>query len=249
MTASRSGHARPFGGAPVAPTRGELAYEVIRKAIIAGEFGPGARLRLGELTKRYGFGAGVLREALPRLVAEGFLESQAQLGFRVVELTASGLLHLTEVRLLVEAAALSQAIRHGDAAWEAEIVSSAYLLDKATVFSTSDALSPEWLSAHSRFHGALLAACPNDYLRELSRNLRDRGEIFRAWGRGASMHRDVAAEHRAIAEAVLARDEESAVSHLESHIRATASAYLENGDSRTPPLNGDAPLSSDEAEE
>lgn len=231
MSAARRGPARPVGRGTGAPTGGELAYEVIRKAIIAGEFEPGTRLRLVELTKRYGFAAGVLREALPRLVAEGFLESQAQLGFRVVELTASDLLHLTEVRLLIEAEALRQAIRHGDAAWEAEIVSSAYLLDKATVPATSEALTPDWLSAHSRFHAALLAASPNDHLRGLSRNLRDRGEIFRAWGRGASMHRDVAAEHRAITEAVLARDEEVAVARLEDHIRITASAYLALADS------------------
>lgn len=227
MNTARNENARTLDGASVVPTRGELAYEVIREAIIAGEFEPGTRLRLGELTKRYGFAAGVLREALPRLVAEGFLESQAQLGFRVVELTASDLVHLTEVRLLIEAEALRQAIRHGDSAWEAGIVSSAYLLEKATTASTADALAPEWLSAHSRFHAALLAACPNDHLRELSNHLRDRGEIFRAWGRGADTHRDVAAEHRAIADAVLARDEAAAVSQLESHIRLTASVYLE----------------------
>lgn len=232
MSVARSDNARSGDQGSAIPTRGELAYEVIREAIIAGEFEPGMRLRLGELTKRYGFAAGVLREALPRLVAEGFLESQAQLGFRVVELTPTDLIHLTEVRLLIEAEALRQAIRHGDSAWEASIVSSAYLLEKATTASTADALAPEWLTAHSRFHAALLAACPNTHLRELSNHLRDRGEIFRAWGRGAGTHRDVAAEHRAIADAVLARDEDEAVAQLESHIRLTASVYLESDRSR-----------------
>lgn len=210
-------------------TGGELAYEVIRQAIIMGELSPGQRLRLGELADRFGYGAGVLREALPRLVAEGFVESRAQLGYRVVELSPAHLADLTEVRLLIEVAALRQSIEHGDDAWEAEIVASRYLLDKLEPPHAGRA-DPRWLAAHSRFHSALVAACPNEYLREMSSSLRDRGEIFRAWDRPGATPRDIVGEHRRLSEAVLAHDVEDAVARLREHIATMASLFLSSPD-------------------
>lgn len=212
-----------------APTNTELAYEVIRTAIIGGELEPARRLRLGELVERYGFGAGVLREALPRLVAEGFVESRAQLGFRVVALSPAELRDLTEARLLVETEALRRSICEGDEHWEAEIVASLYLLDRIRAPRAGRA-DPAWLEAHRRFHAALLAACPNAYLRDLAVSMRDRGEIFRAWDQSGGAARDIAVEHRALGEAVLARDVDLAVRRLGDHISETASVFLAAAD-------------------
>ncbi|MGV9710880.1 GntR family transcriptional regulator [Gordonia sp. NPDC003424] len=212
-----------------AQTNSDLAYEIVRSAIVRGEFAPGERLRLAELSQRFDFSTGVLREALPRLVAEGFVESRAQLGFRVVELDPTELAHLTEFRLLVELEALRQSVTHGDSEWEAEVVGAHYLLSKAPM-TVDGHPSPEWARIHLRFHSALVAACPNPYLRDESTSLRDRGEMFRAWSQPASwLGRDVAEEHRLICEAAVAHDTDLAVDRLRAHIATTTRRLLTPG--------------------
>lgn len=228
---------QPAAERKLAVAGSELAYEQLRSLIVIGELEPGQRLRIADLSARFGFGASVLREALPRLVAEGFVESRAQMGFRVIELTAEDLVNLTEVRLLTESEALRQAIRDGDDEWEASIVASLYLLEKIDIPDLGRP-APEWLQAHDRFHASLLGACPNTYLKNLAMKLRDRGEVFRAWQRPGSAGRDVGDEHRKIMEAVLARDADLAVERLDSHINTTMSRFLECSEANGIPSEG-----------
>lgn len=206
-------------------TNSDLAYEVIRAALIAGDLEPGRKLRLIELSQRFEFSAGVLREALPRLVAEGFVESRPQSGFRVRSLSTDDLVHLTEFRLLIELEAFRQSVTAGDDNWEADVVGAAYRLKKAPV--TPSGPSAEWAQAHSRFHQVLVQACPNPYLRAESMALRDRGEMFRAWSQPASWnHRDLADEHQMICDAAVDHDTDLAVERLRAHITTTTEHLL-----------------------
>src|ERR1700752_2890235 len=51
----------------------QVAWQRIRDDIICGKLRPNARLRIGKLRDLYGIGASPLREALSRLVPDGFV--------------------------------------------------------------------------------------------------------------------------------------------------------------------------------
>jgi DNA-binding GntR family transcriptional regulator len=70
------------------------------------------------------------------------------------------------------------------------------------------------------------------------RGLRDCSELYQFWfyGRSRDPERDIAAEHREIAERTLARDQDGAAAALTDHIERTTTrlvAYLEPGRPQT----------------
>ena len=210
------------------PTLSEAAARRLRQDILGGGLPPASRLRLRDLSARYGLGATPLREALARLAAEGFVVLEGQKGFSVPPVTRAHLLDVTRSRQIVEPEALTLAMQAGGAAWEDEIVTALSLLRHE--IGRRDAASEAWLDAyearHHRFHRALIAACPLPSLLRFCEELYLQKTRYRRlmetahqdWGR-------LQAVHEALAEAVLARREE-APALLAAHIGATAEIVL-----------------------
>lgn len=237
-------------------TRTEQVYGSMRADILSGRLEPGARLPFAELTERYGASMGALREALHRLAEQGLVTNEPQLGFRVQSLSVDDLRDLTTARCEIEGLALRYAIAHGDLAWESEIVAAFYALERTPMTAGDDttagvepsseaapaasgsgfvaddggALAEEWTAAHARFHAALYAACPNQRIRATATALRDASELYRHWSAQSKNPRDTNAEHKSLADAVLARDTERAVSLLEQHLRHTARLLIDRAD-------------------
>ncbi len=212
-------------------TRTEQVYAQLRSDILNGHLRPGARLPFSELSERYGGSMSAIREGLQRLVEQGLVVSEPQLGFRVVSLSVEDLVDLTVARCEIEGLALRFAVQHGDLAWESEIVAALYSLEHTPLDPTEPFLLEDWIAAHQRFHEALIAACPNHRLRTIASTLRDAAELYRHWSRqaeGSTSARDVDDEHRRIVDAVLARDADEAVRLLEQHLRTTAEMLITN---------------------
>lgn len=123
---------------------------------------------------------------------------------------------------MLAAGSLSTTFRHGTDGWEAEIVSSCFLLNKLAAPKQDDALSvkQEWGKRHKRYHDALVATCRSPW------SLHYRSELFDQARRyhwltmiHSRLHRRN--EHLEIRDAVLARDSDLACSLLEQHIRTT----------------------------
>jgi DNA-binding GntR family transcriptional regulator len=209
-------------------TRGEQVYVQLRADILSGRVLPGTKLRFAELTERYDCSTSVVREGLSRLAEQGLVQSEPQHGFRVTPLSDADLEDLTTARCELEGLVLRMSIEHGNIAWESELVAAHHSLDRTSMESDGDpaVMTEEWTVAHSRFHQALLAACPNQRLRTMALSLRDAAELYRRWSRpiGHDDHRDVQAEHRALVEAALRGDANEAVRLLEEHLRRTTGA-------------------------
>ena len=214
----------------IAPaTAVEAATQKLRDDIVAGVLPPEARLRLRDLTARFGFGATPLREALSRLAAEGFVVFEGQKGFSVPPVTRVHLLDITRSRQFVEPEALRQAMGEGGAAWEDEIVTSLSLLKREVERRTD---GEAWLdiyeAKHHRFHRALIAACPLVSLRAFCDELYMQTTRYRRLMKSATPDWPrLAAAHDALAECVLARDEAAATEALRRHIGTTATKVLE----------------------
>jgi len=220
--------------ATAAPTRTEQVYARMRADILAGHWTPGAKLPFAELVARYGGSTSVIREGLTRLVEQGLVQAEPQHGFRVMPLSISDLVDLTTARCELEGLVLRLSIEAGDLEWESAIVAAQHTLERTPMTAgagaddDSGALSDEWRAAHARFHNALIAGCPNVRLRTMAASLRDAAELYRSWSGplGHDQHRDIPAEHEAIAEAALSRDAHRAVAELTRHLRRTADLLI-----------------------
>ncbi|WP_338661919.1 GntR family transcriptional regulator [Pararoseomonas sp. SCSIO 73927] len=213
---------------PDALTLSEAAARRLRQDIVGGGLPPATKLRLRDLTARYGLGATPLREALARLAAEGFVVLEGQKGFSVPPVTRAHLLDVTRSRQVVEPEALRLAMAAGSAAWEDGIVASLSLLRHE--IARRDPASDPWLDVyearHHRFHRALIAACPLPSLLRFCDDLYLQKTRYRRLMESA--HQDwprMLAVHEALAEAVLARTEDAPVL-LAAHIGTTAEHVL-----------------------
>lgn len=209
-------------------TLAEKAYSSLRKDIVEGCFAPESPLRLADLSERYGMGFSPLREALNRLQAERLVTAESLRGFRVSARSLVEFEDALQARLLVETEALRQSIAKGDDAWEASIVAALYALQQQTRRDGGDV--DELKARHHAFHRALLAACGSDWLMDFFERLYAATERYRipALIAAGPQKRDIDAEHRAIADAVLARDVTAAVALLCDHYQRTA-ALIRDG--------------------
>lgn len=207
------------------PTRAGAVYEQIKREIFAGTLQPGQRLRFIELAERFSVSQSVLREALTRLAEQGLAVSVPQQGFRVVSLSLADLEELTEARCAIETLALRYAVARGTVEWESELVAAHHIM-ATTPMGVDGEANPDWIERHERFHRRLLDGCGNGRLLDVALSLRDSAALYRHWSQplGKDYDRDVAAEHRALLDAALARDADSAAALLAEHIERTTAA-------------------------
>jgi DNA-binding GntR family transcriptional regulator len=206
-------------------TDADAAVLQLKKDIVSGSLAPNEKLRVRELTVRYGIGASPMREALARLSGSGLVRLEGQKGFRVTPISHSDLLDITRTRQILEAEALTLAIEAGDDFWEAEILKSFHLL--CLELSRRGQGSDTWIDAfearHHAFHRALIAACPLQMLKSFCDDLYVRKERYRRVLFGHAFEKiDVQAEHENLMEAVLSRDVKRAREILIAHIGLTA---------------------------
>jgi len=217
-----------------ARTRNRETLAELRADVLAGRLQPGQKLAFADMCATYSVSVGVLREALSALVEQGLVVSAPQQGFRVASISTDDLLHLTDVRREIESLALRRAISEGGLAWESEVLAAHHRLANIplTCQDNAERVSEEWVEAHSRFHSVLLEGCANPRITAIASDLRASAELYRQWSvslRHEVEPRDIVGEHRAITEAVLARDVESAVRLLNEHIQRTTNLLLEIG--------------------
>jgi DNA-binding GntR family transcriptional regulator len=214
-----------------APSLSVAVHARMRADILAGRFEPGSRLSPRELATEFEVSLSVVREALSRLAEQGLVVATPQLGFSVVSLDVDDLVDLTKVRVLIEGAALREAVEHTDVEYETRVVAAHHRLTR-TPFLADEAsmtITDEWAAAHAVFHDALISASPSHRLRELAANMRDHSELYRRWSGPFSpgdKRRDVAGEHRRLMEAVLDHDAGRAVDLLADHLNLTTSVLI-----------------------
>lgn len=227
---------RPAPGGPAANGSSELpaatvAYNRLRAEILSGPLQPGQRLLPADLRARYGLGLTPIREALTRLASEGLIEAEVHRGARVRAVTLDEFTDLMRTRREIEALCLRSSIENGGADWEAEILRALHLLTRAPLPASPDDrdTAEAWESCHRAFHHALVSACGSSWLIRFWNELADHSERYRKirllnYRNRAADVRDVNAEHRALAEAVIARDADAAVALMNSHLARTEAA-------------------------
>jgi DNA-binding GntR family transcriptional regulator len=207
-------------------TRTGEVYQALRADILNTRIEPGSKLKIAQLSNRFGVSLSVVREALTRLGEQRLVVANPQRGFSVVGLSVSDLDDLTNVRTQIESMALRDSIAHGGVAWEAEVVAALHRLERTEIYADPAHVNPDWLDLHRAYHHSLVAGGASTRLREIANTLRDNAELYRMWSRtwAHDVDRDLQAEHRAIMTAALSGDEQAAVAALSQHIARTTAA-------------------------
>lgn len=207
------------------------AYSKIRGEILACRLRPGQKLIISSLCKEHGYSLGAVREALSRLTSEGLVEAELNKGYRVVPITQSELEDLTRTRVLIECECLTRSIVCGDLKWESGIVSTLFELSRIDVArKDSHSINPLWAETHRRFHEALATACDSPWLLRLREVLYAQTERYRSFSVPLDRsRRDIHSEHKAIADAAIARDAGNACELMRRHLMLTTQILIDTG--------------------
>ena len=214
---------------PKSKTHGEGVYHKVRAEILACRYPPGSRLKIQDLCEEHDVSNGAVREALSRLASESLVLLEPQKGFRVMSLSRTELIDLTEARIQIELVCLHLAIQNRTLKWEGDIVGAAHRLSRQTEREPSDPLrlSEPWAQAHAVFHQSLVASCPVQHLLRMRQQLFEMSERYRQISVPLRhMERDVAKEHGEIKDAVLAGDTQRVEKLMRQHLELTTQILL-----------------------
>jgi DNA-binding GntR family transcriptional regulator len=203
----------------------ETLYRQLRRAILDGVFRPGQILRQEELAKRFGVSRAPLREALPRLEAEGIVVLHPRRGYAVVSLDPEEIREIFELRMLIEEkAAYLATLRRS----EEDVERLRALVAQMGAIRPSDpGQIARWSELNFQFHDTLFAASGRRHFRRVVDSLRATVEPYirvevRMTGELDEAHN----EHEQILAAFAARDADRVARLSHEHCEHTAQRLL-----------------------
>jgi GntR family carbon starvation induced transcriptional regulator len=202
----------------------QVAWQSLREDIIAGKLAPGSRLRMIKLRERYGIGATPLREALSRLVADGFVVSLERRGFMVAPMSLNDFRHLTDLRKLLEKEALRLSLQHGDDVWESRVIATFHQLGKAQaqLQAKDEASVTRWEQLNEAFHETLVSACPSQWVLQFRNTIYAYTKRYRLVCLSTrTVSRDVQAEHTKLRDAAIEHNVKRISELIDEHIETT----------------------------
>ncbi|SHH35929.1 GntR family transcriptional regulator [Marivita hallyeonensis] len=210
-------------------TAATTIYQDIKADILRGGFPAGIRLNIKDLAERYESSINPVREALSRLAAERIVDQREQKGFSIPVIDAAGLEELVKTRCWLEEIAVRESIANMTEDYELDLVTTFHRLER-TEFSLPDGSSnPKWEERHRAFHLALIANCGSSWLLSFCDHLMFQATRARylAVSESSEAGRLRNEEHKAIMDAVLAKDADRAVDLLKAHYSKTLALVRE----------------------
>lgn len=204
----------------------EVVYQELRNAILNGVFAPGQVLRQEDVAVRLGVSRSPLREALPRLEAEGIVVSNPRRGYAVAALEPTRIVEAFDLRMLLEAQLASHAVRKRT---DADIALAYRTLgDMAALVDAEDLTDrTRWFDLNAEFHRVLMA--PADLPLHMQA-LRTVSGIVEAYVRAeVRLTGDLTlaqAEHSQMCKTFALGDEQGFVSLIRDHANNTRSRLL-----------------------
>jgi DNA-binding GntR family transcriptional regulator len=200
----------------------EQAKEVIRASIIGGELSSGEVYSATVLARRLGVSPTPVREAMLDLASAGLVEPIRNRGFRVLTVADADLDEISELRKMLEVPAMRLVIEKASDEQLTALESAVTAIERA---AESHDLSA-FLLADRKFHLTLLEHTGNGRLVRLVSQLRDQTRLvglkqLTESGQLAAS----AAEHRAILDALQAREPERAETLMRTHLEHTRGAW------------------------
>lgn len=204
----------------------EMVYQRVRDAILNGALRPGQTLKQGEVATRLGVSASPLREALPRLAAEGFLVSYPRRGYAVGRLDARQITEMFRLRQLLECELAGRALALRTEVDIAKVYDIASRMAAAADENSEQGLTA-WFDLNQRFHRTMLepAGRPH-HLRALEYCSTLTEAYIRAEIRLTGDIKDAQREHVELAQSFVVADREKFIKLTYEHSEHTRKRLL-----------------------
>lgn len=200
----------------------EQLRERIEERIVVGEYPPGARLDEIELAHEFGVSRTPIREALIQLASAGFIETRPRRGAAVATTPPHRLREMFDVMGELEAACARLAATRAGPEEHRALVAAHRACEPAGRAEDPDA----YYRLNEAFHLALYAASRNGFLAEQAALLHRRLRPYRRLQlRLPGRVRASAAEHAAVVDAVLRRDEALAAARVRAHVQVQGERF------------------------
>ena len=198
----------------------------LHDAIMNGVFHPGEVLRQEELARNLGVSRAPLREALPRLEADGIVVLRPRRGYAVVSLDTEEIEDIFDLRAILE----EKAVRLATVRRTEEDISTVRAA-LSEMQRLGEPQTPEerakWFDLNSRFHDTLVAACGRRHLRRAVSSFRFVVEPYIRMEVNLTGDLEQAdGEHERIVEAFVAGDVDAAAEIARIHVQHTADRLL-----------------------
>lgn len=201
-------------------SRSQQIYESLIEALRNGTYAPGDRIRAEDVARTFDVSRTPVREALSRLQERGLLEMTAT-GLAVSRLGRQGVLELYALRELLEGAAARFAAQHAS---PADLEAMRRI---SAAFEAAQDNPGRAAQINRAFHDALYEAAHNRFITGVLAGLHDTLMLLPSTTFSVQGRLDKAVlEHRAMLDAIEARDPDAAEAHARAHIRSARDARL-----------------------
>jgi DNA-binding GntR family transcriptional regulator len=196
-------------------SRASEAYQRIRAMIFDGSIPPDTTLVEAQLVRLLEMSRTPIREALHRMETEGLIEALPRGGFAVVTLTGEDLQNLYQIRAVLEGLAAETAASRSTRVAIAQLEDLYDEMDVAVESRDDETL----IRLNREFHRTIASASGNRHLEAMLDDIKGVFERFRSDAVADDARRSTAhSEHRALIEALKARDGAEARRVAEKHV-------------------------------
>ena len=202
----------------------DKAYDLIRRDIICCALQPGQQIGQLQLVEKYGVGMTPIREALQRLAHENLVTPVPRSGYLVSPITFADIRELFELRSTLETAAVRMAALRGS---DEQLRQLARKANFTYIYHNREDYT-RFLALNADFHCSIAAIAGNQRLTESLSRLLD--ELTRVFHLGLDLKdsaEEMRAEHLALAEALLARDDALAVRLVTGQVSSSFQRVVE----------------------
>ncbi len=199
---------------------GEVVFEYLRNAILAGELKPGERLMEVTLAEQLGVSRTPVREAIRKLEKESFVIMIPRKGAYVADLTKKDIMEVLEIRKELEGFAAALAA-------ERMALSEKEALGKVVERFNESLISMDkksMIECDNEFHSLIFEATKNQRLINIIYDLHDQFQRFRLiYFNEFNNYKEIQASHNRIFDAIIKKDAKGARSEAESHVESIRS--------------------------
>jgi DNA-binding GntR family transcriptional regulator len=203
-------------------TVADQAYLALCTEILAGRIGPDVRLTEMTIAERLGISRTPVREAVRRLIIEGFLTRERREGLRVTTLNPDEVQQIFNIRLMLESYAARRAAEFVTPGEAAELTRLAEVMTAHSP-PRSDADFVTLSQANTAFHRLVIQAARSPRVAALVSLAVNLGLVLRTYRMYSE--RDLirqSRQHHDIAEAIAAREPDWAEAAMAAHVQAAA---------------------------
>lgn len=199
-----------------------LVYEILLDEIICGNLSSGTAIKQNELSEQFELSRTPVREAIIKLMKDGYIEKAAKGGLRVYVFHSRDYTELLEFRIQLEALALRRVSLYSK---EDMNILLQHSLEKLKIASDTNNIKAA-LEADHEFHLTIINACHNQYVINSYLQHVKKIQFFRNILAEKQNWSSTYRHHEKILKSIVERNAEAAVRYLKLHLNISKELAL-----------------------